>query len=149
MYFFFCLCVTLAQSEISLSISILSNCNFIVTGPVTATTFFQNTTNHYSDVIMSAVASQITTISIVCSTVGSGADRRKHQRSALLAFVWGIHRWPVNSPHKMPVTQKMFPFDAVTMVGILLKIPMNLLYQPVIVSPSHFKKDLYLSFRLH
>ena len=41
----------------------------------------------------------------------SGADQRKHQCSVSLAFVWGIHRWPVNSPHKGPVTRKMFqPF---------------------------------------
>ena len=45
----------------------------------------------------------------------SGADQRKHQSSALLAFVMGIHRWPVNSPHKGPVTRKMFPFDDVIM----------------------------------
>ena len=62
---------------------------------------------------MSGVASQITSVPIACSTVGSNADHRKHQRSASLAFVWGIHRWPVNSPHKRPVTRKMFPFDDV------------------------------------
>ena len=38
-----------------------------------------------------------------------------HQSSASLAFVRGIHRWPVNSPHKLPVTRKMFPFDDVIM----------------------------------
>ena len=42
-------------------------------------------------------------------------DQRKHQSSALLAFVRGIHRWPVNSPHTWPVTRKMFPFDDVIM----------------------------------
>ena len=42
-------------------------------------------------------------------------DQRKHQRSASLAFVRGIHRGPVNSPHKWPVTRKMFPFDDVIM----------------------------------
>ena len=42
------------------------------------------------------------------STVYSGADHRKHQSSASLAFVVGIQRWPVNSPHKWPVTRKMF-----------------------------------------
>ena len=72
--------------------------------------------DHYSDVIMSTMASQITGVSIVSSTVVSGADQRKHQSSASLAFVWGIHRWPVNSPHKGPVTRKMFPFDDVIMV---------------------------------
>ena len=68
---------------------------------------------HDNDVIMSAAASQITGVSIVCSSVGSGATQIKHQSSASLAFVWGIHQWPVNSPHKGPVTQKMFPFDNV------------------------------------
>ena len=50
-----------------------------------------------------------------CSTVYSDADQRKHQSSASLAFVRGIHRGPVNSPHKWPVTRKMFPFDDVIM----------------------------------
>ena len=45
------------------------------------------------------------------STVYSDADKRKHQSSASLAFVWGIHRGPMNSPHKWPVTRKMFPFN--------------------------------------
>ena len=40
---------------------------------------------------------------------------REHQSSALLAFVRGIHGGPVNSPHKWPVTRKMFPFDDVIM----------------------------------
>ena len=61
------------------------------------------------------MASQITSLTIVYSTVYSGADERKHQSSASLAFVRGIHRWPVNSPHKGPVTRKMFPFDDVIM----------------------------------
>ena len=43
---------------------------------------------------------------VVCLTVYSGADHRKHQSSASLAFVRGIHRWPTNSPHKGPVTRK-------------------------------------------
>ena len=42
---------------------------------------------------MSTKASQITAVPIVSSTVGSGADQRKHQSSASLAFVRGIHRW--------------------------------------------------------
>ena len=61
--------------------------------------------NHYNDVIINAMASQITSVSTVCSIVASGADQRKHQSSASLAFVRGIHRWPVNSPHKGPVTR--------------------------------------------
>ena len=71
---------------------------------------------HYNDVIMSAKASQITSLTIVYSTVYSGADQRKHQSSVALAFVWGIHRGPVNSPHKGPVTRKMFPVDDVIMM---------------------------------
>ena len=59
--------------------------------------------------------SQITGVSIVYSNVCSGADQRKHQRSASLAFVRGIHRWPVNSPQRGPVTRKMSPFDDVIM----------------------------------
>ena len=69
--------------------------------------------SHYNDVLMSAMASQITSLTIFYSAVYSGADQRKHQSPASLAFVRGIHRWPVNSPHKGPVTRKMFPFDDV------------------------------------
>ena len=67
----------------------------------------QNSARYYSDVIMSTMASQITSVSIVYSIVCSGEDQRKHQRSASLAFVRGIHRWPV--------TRKTFPFDDVIM----------------------------------
>ena len=70
---------------------------------------------HYGDVIMGAIASQITSLAIVYSAVYSDADQRKQQSSASLAFVWGIHREPVNSPHKWPVARKMFPFDHVIM----------------------------------
>ena len=74
---------------------------------------------HYTDVIMGAAASQITSLTSVYSTVFSGTDQRKHQSFASLAFVGGIHRSPVNSPHKWPVTQKMFPFDDVIILSIL------------------------------
>ena len=67
--------------------------------------------SQYSDVIMSMMASQNTSLMIVYSTIYSGADQRKHQNSASLVFVRGIHHWPVNSPHKGPVTRKMFLFD--------------------------------------
>ena len=70
---------------------------------------------HYDDVIMSTIATQITSLTVVYSTVYVDADQRKHQSSASLAFVRGIHRGPVNSPHKWPVTRKMFPFDDVIM----------------------------------
>ena len=66
---------------------------------------------------MGAITYQITNLTIVYSTVYSSVDQRKHQNSASLAFVGGggggIHRWLVNSPHKWPVTLKMFPFDDV------------------------------------
>ena len=81
----------------------------------------------YNDVIMDAVCStpllcsptwdvkQSTSLTIVYSDVYSGEDQRKHQSSASLAFVREIHRWPVNCPHKCPVTRKTFPFDNVVM----------------------------------
>ena len=81
---------------------------------------------HYGDVITGAMASQITSLTIVYWTVCWGADLRQHQSSASLAFVRGIdrrpvnslrgiHRRPVNSQHKGPVTRKMFPFDDIIM----------------------------------
>ena len=72
---------------------------------------------HYGDVIMGTMASQITSLTIVYSTAYSGADQRKHQSSASLAFVRGIHRCTVNSPHTEPVTRKMFPFHDVIIVS--------------------------------
>ena len=80
--------------------------------------FTQDSNQHYYDVIMGAKPSQITSLAIVYSNVYSGADQRKHQSSASLAFVWGIHRGPVNSPHKWPVTRKKFPFDDVIMSAV-------------------------------
>ena len=71
--------------------------------------------SHYTNAILGTIASQITSLTIVYSIVYSDADQRKHQSSASLAFMWGIHRGPVNSPHKWPVTRKMFPFDDVVM----------------------------------
>ena len=71
--------------------------------------------HHYNDVIMRAMASQIISLTIVYSAVYLGADQRKHQNSASLAFARGIHRSPMNSPHKWPVTRKMHPFDDVIM----------------------------------
>ena len=76
---------------------------------------------HCNDVIMSTIASLITSLTIVYSTVYSDADQRKHQSSASLAFVRGNHLGPVNSPHKWPVTRKMFPFDDVVMICPIIK----------------------------
>ena len=82
---------------------------------------------------MGTIASQITRLMIVYSTVYSGGDRRKYQSSASLAFVRGIHRWPVNSPHKWPVMRKMFPFDDVIMYyrSILKCQIFFLMYRPL------------------
>ena len=63
---------------------------------------------HYSD-------NEIISLTIVYLTIYSGADQRKHQSSASLSFVRRIHRWPVNSPYKGPVTRTIFPFDNVIM----------------------------------
>ena len=71
---------------------------------------------HYDDVIMDWIASQITSLPVVCSIVYSAVNQRRHQSSASLAFVREIHRGPVNFPHKWPVTRKMFPFDDVIML---------------------------------
>ena len=89
--------------------------------------------NHYDDAIMGTVASQITCLTTVYSTVYSGADQRKHQSTTSLAFVRGIHRGPVNSPHKWPVTRKMFPFDDV----IMFYSPCVRQDTPTTVSDSH------------
>ena len=65
---------------------------------------------------MGAMTSQIASLNIVYSTVFSGADQRKHHSSASLAFVRGIHQWPVNSSHKWLVARKMFLFEDVIMI---------------------------------
>ena len=72
---------------------------------------------HDNDVIVS--------LTIVYSTVYSVTDQSKHQSPASLAFVRGIHRWPVNSPHKGPVMRKIFPFDDVIMQGLVQNIWYN------------------------
>ena len=90
---------------------------------------------HYNDVIMGAIASQITSLTIVYSTVYSDADQRKHQSSASLAFVrgihrghqssaslafvWGTHRGPVNSSHKWPVTRQCFHLMTSSWVNVV------------------------------
>ena len=103
----------------------------------------------YDDVIMGAIASQIPSLTIVYSTVYSGAYQSKHQSSATLAFVWGIHRGPVNSPHKWPATRKMFPFDDVIVIAVqcTLDISRHLLSKEL-RKDSSFNKGLafFLSY---
>ena len=103
---------------------------------------------HYTDVIMSAMVSQITCVSIIWSIICSGADERKHPSSASLAFVREIHWWPMDSPHKGPVTRKMYPFGNVIMVlfqiwwilkyGFSWRIFVNLENAAEMVSPVTF-----------
>ena len=98
--------------------------------------------SHYNDVTMSAITSQITSLAIVYSTVYLGSDQRKHQSSVSLAFVRGIHRVPVNSPHKGPVTRKMFPFDDV----IMWKIAANLFRARCVTCLIYFRHNHYAVF---
>ena len=115
---------------------------------------------------MSAMASQITSLTIIYSTVYSGADQRKHQRPASLVFVRGIHRWPVNSPHKGPVTRKMFSFDDVIVknlgkdglwlfrkggVGCLLRVHrLNNIFFPYCVQYRvQFDRDISRVYSIH
>ena len=85
---------------------------------------------------MSAMTSKITGVSIVCSTVSSGTDQRKHQSSAPLAFVRRIHRSPLNSPHKSSATRNMFPFDDVIMNG----------FTPLVTNNVEVKFGIYIIF---
>ena len=67
---------------------------------------------------MSAMASEITGVSIVCSTICSGADQNKKNKLPSLAVVRVNHRRAVDSPHERPVTRKIFPFDDVIIEGM-------------------------------
>ena len=71
--------------------------------------------NHYDDVIMRAMASQITSLTIVCSNVYSRRRSKESSKLRVAGLVRGVHQWAVNSPHKWPVTRKMFTFDDVIM----------------------------------
>ena len=71
---------------------------------------------HCNDVMMSTMASQITSFT-------RRRSKRKHQSSAALAFVGGIHQWPVNSLHKGLVMWKMFQFDDVTIIALSMYLP--------------------------
>ena len=98
--------------------------------------------SHYHDVTMGTMASQITSLTIVYSSVFSDADQRKHQSSASLAFVRGIHRRPVNSPHKGPVTRKMFPFDDVIMQLEIKKFANEFSYVLCVMESMYDKSSL-------
>ena len=97
--------------------------------------FYFDIVKHYDDVIMTMLASQITSLTVVYSIVYSGVNKKKHQSSASLAFVREIHRGPVNFPHKWPVTRKMFPFDDV------IKNPRFVTRTPLFVAPMLMLHD--------
>ena len=78
---------------------------------------------HYSDVIMGSMTSQITNLTIVYSAIYSGADQRKHQKLCVTGLCVGNSPGQVNSPHKWPVTRKMFPFD-----DVIMYVQINLCY---------------------
>ena len=88
---------------------------------------------HYNDVIIGAIASQTTNLTIVYSPFYPGADQRKHQRSASLDFVTGIYRWQVNSPQEGPLTRKMFLFDDV-IIFLQQGSPIHLKHGPLVVN---------------
>ena len=68
------------------------------------------------------ISSRITGVSIVYSAVHWVTDHRKHQSSRSLAVVRGIHRWPMDSPHKGPVTRKLFHLMTSSWYGSLTNI---------------------------
>ena len=92
---------------------------------------------HYNDVMMSAMASQITNAMIVYSTVYSGAEQRVQQNSASPAFVRGIHRWLLNSSHK--VTWKMFPLNDVIMSSMHARRSITFAWRFI---PNNYHADL-------
>ena len=101
---------------------------------------------------MSAMASQITDDSIVCSSFCFGTDPRRHQSSTSLAFVRGIHRLPVDSPHKGFSNAEKLPFDDVIMLenGAILftggelpsTFPPFCYFPPFLASSKHHWHDM-------
>ena len=82
-----------------------------------------------------------TGVSIVSSTVCSGKDQIKHQSSASLVPVRGIHRSPVDSPHKEPVSRKMFPFDDVIMILRLVFVALGQSYDCLIATECKMDRN--------
>ena len=70
---------------------------------------------HYIDVIMGAMAFHMTSLTIVYSTVYSCADHRA-PKLRVSGLCVDIHQWPMNSPHKWPVTRKIIPCDDVILL---------------------------------
>ena len=81
---------------------------------------FSRSPYHYSDVIiLSAIGSQITGVSMVCSIFLFRCRPRKTSKLRATGLCGGIHWSPVNFPYKGSVTRKMFPFDGVIMIMLL------------------------------
>ena len=95
----FRMCVTMLIHRRCWKVAWKFRCDDVNAIYITESIAITTSNTHYSNVIMGAMASQVTSLTIVYSTVYSGSDQRKYH-SASLAFVRGIHRWPVNSPHK-------------------------------------------------
>ena len=87
----------------------------------------------YSWVCQKAFKLHYNDVTIVYSTGYSGAEQWKHQSSASLAFVGGIHRWQMNSTHIGTVTQAMFPFDDVIMSSMFNNFLFLIPYKPVTI----------------
>ena len=75
-----------------------------------------------------------------------GADQRKHQSSVSLAFVRGIHRWSVNSPHKGPVTRKIFSFDDVIVWFFVISAVSHTLEQQISSAKHYVVHRIYDKF---
>ena len=102
---------------------------------------------------MSTMASLINSLTIVYSTVYSDTDQRSHQSSASLSFVRAYHQWPVTSPHKGPVTWKMFPFDDIIMhiplfVVLAFKTEVIIRIKSVLVCYSYYFKSHNMSIMI-
>ena len=89
-------------------------------------------TSQWAQWCLKSPASRLFTLPLI-----QGADQRKHQSSTSLAFARGIHRWPVNSPHKRPVTRKMFPFDDVIMEPCFARVIF------IVISSPMFSRVVY------
>ena len=95
---------------------------------------------HYADVIMSAMASQITGLTIVYSIFIQAQIKENIKAPRHWPFVWGIHRRPVNSPHKRPVTRKMLPFDDVIMSKFFVSL------RQLLENVNHFIFDYFIFY---
>ena len=96
---------------------------------------------HYNDVIMTTMASQITSLTVVYSTVYSDADQRKHQKLRVTGLCVGNSPGLVNSPYKGPVMRKMFPFDDVIMLRKMCRKKVDWYYTNFPIKRRCYKCD--------